>query len=158
MLYIFDKDGTLIKELPDPKTGTRPANTPAEQELLPNVKSKIKALKDNGHTIAIASNQGGVSWGFMSLSKAYDVMNDAVRKIDADVQVFCPYEPCGKFADEYSAFRHLRKPEPGMITELMNHFAASASDTVYIGDRDSDQKAAEAAGVKFEWARDFFEW
>ena len=97
MLYIFDKDGTLVRELPDPKIGTRPANTPEEQELLPGVLSKIVSLKAEGHRIAIASNQGGVSWGFMSMAQAYDVMNDACQKLNGlpDAQLFCPYDARG---------------------------------------------------------------
>jgi len=38
----------------------------------------------------------------------------------------------------------------------MDAFGVSKADTVYIGDMDSDQQAAEAAGVQFMWAKDFF--
>jgi len=47
MLYIFDKDQTLIdnKAAPD-----RPANTPDEQIVLPGVIEALAALRQAGHT------------------------------------------------------------------------------------------------------------
>ena len=51
-----------------------------------------------------------------------------------------------------------RKPKPGMLIELMDSLGFTPVDTLYIGDRDSDQQAAEAAGINFIWAKDFFGW
>ena len=158
MLYIFDKDGTLVEELPDPKLGTRPANTPEEQRLIPGVYDKIAELKAAGHHIWIASNQGGVSWGFITYRQAIDVMADACNKIGIirNNYAFCPYDERGKFASEYSQWKHYRKPLPGMIEAIADYEGESRDRVIYIGDHDTDRQAAEAAGVKFMWAKDFF--
>jgi phosphoglycolate phosphatase-like HAD superfamily hydrolase len=34
----------------------------------------------------------------------------------------------------------------------------SPAETLMVGDSDTDKQAAEAAGVRFEWAADFFGW
>ena len=155
MLYIFDKDGTLIASL-----GKRPANSPAEQHPLPGVVEKLAELRAAGHRLALASNQGGVAWGFLTLEKAGALMVDCAEKVGGlDAWRFSPYDskaaarrPNSPYACEHES----RKPRPGMLLEIMAELGASASDTVMVGDQESDQQAAQAAGVSFAWAADFF--
>lgn len=143
-LFIFDKDGTLVRFL-----GSRPANTPGEQVLLPGVADKISTLREQGHAIALASNQGGVELGFISHEQADLLMRDCATKIGgADAWVYCPHftQPC-----------ECRKPKPGMLVHLMQCLGFAPADTVMVGDQPSDQRAAEAAGVQFILASDFME-
>lgn len=150
-LYIFDKDGTLVG-VPDPAVD-RPANTPEEQVLLPNVKAEISYLRRQGHKIAIASNQGGVAWGFITLAQADALLRDCARKIgNANAYEFCPHD------DRKNTPCECRKPRPGMLLSLMRRFKLPPSDCVMVGDRESDYQAAIAAGCEFEWAADFFNW
>jgi len=156
MLIVFDKDGTLV-----PFYDKRPANTPDEQVLLPGVAKKIAVLKANGHKIAIASNQGGVAWGFISLAQAETLMSDIAAKIGADAWRFCPHDEraAGLFGarQEYACACECRKPRAGMLLSLMREFRAFPFDALYVGDRDEDRNAALAAGVQFAWAQEFFE-
>lgn len=155
MLYIFDKDDTLIGS-----PGNRPANTTAEQKPLPGVVARLAELRAQGHSLAIATNQGGVAWGFISLSTAYALARDAARKVGGmDEVVVCPCDPRADplYADPlYAVASPFRKPAPGMLKDLMWQFNCAPADTVFVGDRESDRLAAEAAGVRFEWAIDFF--
>jgi D-glycero-D-manno-heptose 1,7-bisphosphate phosphatase len=155
MLYIFDKDGTLVGGL-----GNRPANTPEEQIPLPGVVKKIASLRVARHTLAIASNQGGVAWGFLSKSQARDLVRDAARKVGGvDHWRCCCYDKRAATRNPdnpYARGSYRRKPAPGMLKELMQAAGASAANTIMIGDADSDRQAAEAAGVRFIWAADFF--
>lgn len=154
MLYIFDKDGTLISGM-----GTRPANTPAEQKPMPGVVKQLSYLRSRGDKIAIASNQGGVAWGFITYEQAQELMDDCARKIGgADYVTFCPYDPKAyeHHPGVYAIDHPKRKPNPGMILECMKVLGFSKRETVYIGDQETDNQAAKAAGVKFEWATDFF--
>lgn len=50
-----------------------------------------------------------------------------------------------------------RKPNAGMLIEAMQAYHVSASETLYVGDRDEDEQAAKNAGCSFVWAKDFFE-
>jgi D-glycero-D-manno-heptose 1,7-bisphosphate phosphatase len=154
-LIIFDKDGTLVEYLDG-----RPANHPEEQKLLPGVAERIAQLKERGCKIAIASNQGGVAWGRISFDQAKALMDDAAAKIRADAWVFCPHDPraAGKPGanEKYATQCACRKPEPEMLTKLMQQFGASPDETLYVGDRDEDREAARRAGVRFMWAQKFF--
>lgn len=50
-----------------------------------------------------------------------------------------------------------RKPAPGMIVDAMAaHGVSSKNDVLMVGDRPEDQGAAQAAGVGFIWADNFF--
>jgi phosphoglycolate phosphatase-like HAD superfamily hydrolase len=45
-----------------------------------------------------------------------------------------------------------------MLDYMIRHHRTTAIDTCYIGDSDTDWAAAEAAGVTFHWAWEFFGW
>jgi D-glycero-D-manno-heptose 1,7-bisphosphate phosphatase len=150
-LVIFDKDGTLIAS-----HGNRPANAIAEQELLPGVAEMCAALRAEGHTLAIASNQGGVAFGFITASQAYGLVAHAARLIGARDFAVCPHHPQGKL-EAYAIECECRKPKPGMLLSLMERLGYSADDTIYIGDQESDRQAAREAGVEFIHANDFFD-
>lgn len=151
MLFIFDKDGTLCRS----RSGQKFINSPADQELIPGVAEKLQALRDAGHKIGIASNQGGVAWGIMTFEVASNIMHHAGRLTGADAYAFCPYHPKGTVA-EWAKESGERKPGPGMLLRLMDRLGYSPAETVFVGDREEDKGAAEAAGVRFEWASDFF--
>jgi HAD superfamily hydrolase (TIGR01662 family) len=153
MLYIFDKDSTIVK--PVGPNGNLPASKPSEQVLYDGVAQKCDQLRNDGHILAIASNQGGVAFGLVSRENAIGMMKDAADKIGASLFALCSCHPKGEVL---GAVRNsvYRKPGPGMIQYLMDALGFAPQDTVFVGDLDSDRQAAEAANVKFEWADDFF--
>jgi len=156
MLYIFDKDGTLIEN----QFSDRPANSPGEQVPLPGVVIRLADLREQGHTLAIATNQGGVAWGFISLSQAYRLVWDAAEKCGGmDAVSVCPYDARAigaRSRPSYACENDRRKPGPGMILGLARRLGYALDDVVFVGDQESDRQAAQAAGVRFEWAQDFF--
>lgn len=151
MLIIFDKDGTLTIN-PEEK---RPPNTLEEVTFYPDVEAKTKALKAEGHTLAVATNQGGVAFGFFSREDAHAIAEHAADFIGATAYAVCVVHPKGKVAGTKRESDY-RKPNGGMIQYLMDALGYDASETVYVGDMDSDKEAAVAAGVRFEWANEFF--
>jgi len=102
-----------------------------------------------------------VAWGFISLRQAYRLAWDAADKIGgADGVAVCPYDSRarGKRARfQYAVPSARRKPGPGMLIDLMRRQRVSPSQTVYVGDGDEDRLAAEAAGVQFIAASEFFQ-
>lgn len=154
-LYIFDKDKTLVGPLDG-----RPANTLDEQQPLPGVIERIDQLRASGALLAIASNQGGVAWGFMSEAQARALVKDAADKIGGvDFWRCCCYDERAAIKNPGSSFAHKsyrRKPSPGMLREIMRASGASTDETIMVGDSESDQQAARSAGIAFEWATIFF--
>jgi len=151
LLIIFDLDGTLVIGPPG-----RIANTAEEQSFLPGVLDACEHYRGRGDTLAIASNQGGVALGYLTLSDAHRRVEQAALTIGADHFRFCPFHPEGTIP-EFAKDADCRKPKPGMLYELMGEVGASSEDTLFVGDSPEDEEAAEAAGVSFEWRDDFFE-
>lgn len=155
-LYIFDKDNTLIYPIDH-----RPANVIGEQIPMPGVIDKLAELRAAGHQIAIATNQGGVAWGLISRAQAYLLAHDAGEKVGGvDAVAVCCYDP--KAAGRHGAVKRYardsirRKPRPGMLLDLMKRLGYVPSETLFVGDSETDEQAALAAGVRFIHATEFF--
>jgi D-glycero-D-manno-heptose 1,7-bisphosphate phosphatase len=59
---------------------------------------------------------------------------------------YCPHFPGGSVAG-YLEDHPWRKPNPGMIHDLMQHWPVRHAGSFVIGDRATDIEAAEAAGL-----------
>lgn len=151
-LYIFDADDTLRRTT---VPGKPCPHRPGEWELLPRVNERLSAMDWSTLRLGIASNQDQVAYGHMTRETCHALFEDLIREAvghdvpDACIR-FCPH------ALEVEC--ECRKPAPGMLMDIMRHFGAAAGETVFIGNAPSDEKAARAAGVRFEWAWDFFGW
>ena len=149
-LYVFDADGTLrrttVPGLPCP-------NRPGEWELIPGVRERLARIDWGRARFGIATNQGGVGLGYMTLSAARGLLDEmvvqafGVRPPHGAIEI-CPHAP-HRGCD-------CRKPMPGMLLRLMRRFGASPAETLYVGDMDKDEGAARAAGTRFMWAHEFF--
>lgn len=137
MLIIFDLDGTL--------TPQRSSSTaPFVRELLPGVFAKCKELVGARHDMAIATNQGGLRKGLID-GELYDILDWVCGGLGISHY---------RFATGVNPYR--KKPQPGMLLEIMDQFDNAPRDTIFVGDADADQQAAEAAGITFCWADKFF--
>lgn len=149
-LAILDLNGTL--------TGT-PFIDKQPLALLPGRLEKCQELREQGITLAIASNQGGVAFGFTTETIATQEVADIARQIDAAYfQVAFGHPKPKKGFERYASpeYLALRKPEPGMLIKLMKVCGASPEETIMVGDREEDSLAAGACGVKFVLADLFF--
>ena len=151
--YIFDKDGTLMRS----KSGNKFVTKAEDQELIPGVMARLEELRivNPNAIFMIATNQGGVAHGFMTIKEAAGIVNDAIRAIGGTISVFCPEDPTGTVAP-YNVASVNRKPAPGMLVMLMHEAQAEPEEVMFVGDRPEDAEAAKAAGVQFAWADDFF--
>lgn len=151
MLYIFDKDGTICRN----KNGAQFINAIDEQELIPGVLDVcVNLTRHRFNSLAVASNQGGVAFGIMPFHKAQTIVAHAANMIGAATWRMCPHHPDGD--NSYGVECDCRKPKPGMILDIMDELQFSADQTIFVGDRPDDKLAAQAAGVKFVWANNFF--
>jgi D-glycero-D-manno-heptose 1,7-bisphosphate phosphatase len=64
-----------------------------------------------------------------------------------DAFEYCPDHPEGT-VEQYRRVSDRRKPAPGMITGLLRRFPVNAEDSILIGDKAIDMKAAQAAGLR----------
>nr|WP_294566427.1 HAD-IIIA family hydrolase [uncultured Rhodopila sp.] len=104
-----------------------------------------------GWHVFIVTNQSGVARGL------YD--EDAVRALlgwiadearaaggTIDDARYCPYHPDG-IDDAYRRAHPWRKPEPGMLLDLIRCWELDPARAIMIGDQESDMRAAADAGV-----------
>ena len=153
-LLFLDRDGTLNHSLVN-----RPPNHPSEVQLLPGVASKLHQCAAMGWRIVIITNQGGIAFGYQTERQAHATHRavlDALP-VEADASYLCPHHPDGTVA-RFAVTCPNRKPSPGAILDALARFGAEPPSCLFVGDHDTDRLAAEAAGVPFKWASEFFGW
>jgi D-glycero-D-manno-heptose 1,7-bisphosphate phosphatase len=140
----LDRDGVINYD--DGYMGSQ-----ARIRWMPNVAKAIRRLNDAGYLVFLFTNQSGVARGFFSedeLLALHDWMRAELASQGAvinDIR-YCPHHPDGSVAG-YLEDHHWRKPSPGMIQDLMDHWPVRHAGSFVIGDRATDIEAAEAAGL-----------
>lgn len=112
----------------------------------------IRMLNDLGWYVFVVTNQAGVARGYYGeaeVQKLHAWMNEDLYRIGAHIDDFryCPHHVEGT-VEEYTRACTCRKPEPGMILDLIDCWPMDIQRSVLIGDKESDMEAAKAAGVK----------
>jgi histidinol-phosphate phosphatase family protein len=138
--FFLDRDGVINKNRDDYVKGI------SEMEILPEVPKAIKLLNDANFKVVIITNQSAVDRGLISIETVHEIHEFLKKKMvqnDAKIDgiYFCPHRP-----DE---FCECRKPKPALILKAAKDLGISLSKSYMIGDRESDQVAAERAGIKF---------
>ncbi len=139
---ILDRDGVLNYD--DNYVGH-----PEKIRWMPNAAKAVKRLNDAGYHVFLFTNQSGVARGYFTeaeLNALLDWMRSELAKDGAvidDVR-YCPHHPSGS-VEGYLEDHPWRKPKPGMILDLMQHWPVITKGSFVIGDRDSDIEAATAA-------------
>ncbi|MEJ2758083.1 MAG: HAD-IIIA family hydrolase [Anaerolineales bacterium] len=163
-LAIFDVDGTLTEIRPEVHARQPRLVTPnhlGEQQPIPGVVEKLAALKAAGLQIALATNRGGVAFGYTTLEEAEALVKEAAEMCGVpEAKVYlCPYHAKARGPRSVAAFARehdCRKPNPGMLLAALDDFGLTPEEAFYVGDMDSDREAAANAGMDFYTAGDFF--
>ena len=150
-LIIFDVDGTLTTT----KSGATFRKTADDWQWLPGRLEKLQELDREGVKLAIASNQGGVAFGYMAASDIHRELRRMAQEAHIPSIAFDITHPKAKIEDLREDSPR-RKPAPGMLLEIIKASGESSADTLMVGDREEDEQAAHNAGVAFMWADEFF--
>ncbi|MFI9306360.1 D-glycero-alpha-D-manno-heptose-1,7-bisphosphate 7-phosphatase [Streptomyces triculaminicus] len=130
---LFDRDGTLVEDVPY-------NGDPGRVTPMPGARSALALLRRHGIPAGVITNQSGVARGLLTM--------DQVRRVNArvdrllgpfDVWAVCPHGPddgCG-----------CRKPAPGLVLAAARELGADPADCAVVGDIGGDMEAAEAAGA-----------
>lgn len=163
-LAIFDVDGTLTEIRPEVRARQPRLVTPnhlGEQQPIPGVVEALTDLKAAGLEIALATNRGGVAFGYTTLDEAEALVEEAAEMcgIPEASKYLCPYHARAKgpkAVPEFAREHDCRKPNPGMLLAALEDHGVPAEAAFYVGDMDSDREAAENAGMDFYPADAFF--
>ncbi|WP_336968964.1 HAD-IIIA family hydrolase [Brevundimonas aurantiaca] len=119
---------------------------------MPGVQETIRYANDLGYLVFVVTNQSGVARGYYTTEDVEDLfewMQAELRQVGAyiDDWRYCPYHPDG-VVKELSIMHPWRKPQPGMLLDLMTQWDVDVAHSLMVGDQASDVAAAEAAGVR----------
>jgi HAD superfamily hydrolase (TIGR01662 family) len=134
-LIILDADGTL-NPFREGSTGD------CSFTLLPNVRNKLHTLQEQGIQLGICSNQ--------SKSRSLAAIQEQFEWLSKELGI-----PANRIL---IARGEHQKPSPVMLLQSMEFAIVSPEETLLVGDAVTDELAAEAAGVAFQWANEFFGW
>ncbi|MGL4363872.1 MAG: D-glycero-alpha-D-manno-heptose-1,7-bisphosphate 7-phosphatase [Bacteroidales bacterium] len=114
--------------------------------LTPQLEISLKRLVDAKYQLFVITNQGGIARGLYSLEDTNNVHQELQARLqEYNVQItdfcICPHHP------EYGKCL-CRKPQPLMIQKCMSRFEIDAKQSYFLGDRQSDMLAANAAEIK----------
>jgi HAD superfamily hydrolase (TIGR01662 family) len=131
---LFDRDGTLVHDVPY-------NGDPARVRTMPYACEALRELRARGIATGVLSNQSGIGRGILTVEQVTAVN----RRVDEllgpfDVWDYCPHLPedgCG-----------CRKPAPGMIINACRRLGIDTAAAAYVGDIGTDVAAAEAAGSR----------
>lgn len=138
-LLILDRDGVINRD------SAEFVKNNDEFQPLPGSIEAIAELSNAGFTVAVASNQSGLARGLFDRN-ALRAMHRKLRRLVAgeggriDRIVVCPHGP-----DDGC---DCRKPAPGLLLRLADHYGVSLDGAPAIGDSLRDLQAAEAAGAR----------
>ncbi len=116
----------------------------------------LARIKAAGFFVAVVTNQSGIGRGMFTLADFDTVMAEMALRLQADggptarwddLRV-CPYLPDAPLAQYAHADHPWRKPNPGMLLDLIDAHGLDPTASFMIGDKGSDMAAAAAAGVK----------
>jgi D-glycero-D-manno-heptose 1,7-bisphosphate phosphatase len=112
----------------------------------------VRSADRLGYLIVVVTNQSGIGRGYFSEEVFLEFtrwMCDQFADIAAPItEVFyCPFHPEHAVA-EYRKDSYERKPYPGMFLRAAEKYDLDLHNCIMVGDRGSDMRAAESAGIK----------
>ena len=131
---LFDRDGTLVADVPY-------NGDPGRVVLMPGAREAVERVRAAGVATAVVSNQSGVARGRIRVEQV-EAVNRRVEELLGPlgpwlVCLHGPGDGCG-----------CRKPAPGLIEAAAGALGVDARDCVVIGDIGADVEAARAAGAR----------
>jgi D-glycero-D-manno-heptose 1,7-bisphosphate phosphatase len=144
-LVIFDRDDTLIRDVPNLKSAS-------DIEWLPGRLELLRTLMGQSVLIAIATNQSGIGRGYLSIDE-FNAISEVLRLqleengIKLWAIAACPHLPLEGC--------NCRKPMPGLLNRLVEATGLNYLEVLFAGNADTDIKAASASsyeilGVKLD--------
>ncbi|MGW1952884.1 D-glycero-alpha-D-manno-heptose-1,7-bisphosphate 7-phosphatase [Streptomyces sp. NPDC001920] len=131
---LFDRDGTLVEDVPY-------NGDPARVHPLPGVRQALDLLRAAGIPTGVVSNQSGIGRGLITETDVRRVNDRADTLLGGlNTWVHCPHAP--------DAGCSCRKPRPGLVVEAARRLGVPPPDCVVIGDIAADVQAARAAGAR----------
>lgn len=136
----LDRDG-VINKCPPPH---QYVTSKKEFYMNPQITRLVSAANKRGYLVLVVSNQRGISRGLMTTKDLGAITNHMFIKLSQKGAVIDAVYYCTHSSESNCL---CRKPAPGLFLEAIKDFNIDPSQSVLIGDSDSDIKAAKSAGI-----------
>jgi HAD superfamily hydrolase (TIGR01662 family) len=134
MLVLFDRDGTLVHDVPY-------NGDPALVRPVDGARIALDRLRAHGVLVGMVTNQSGIGRGLIDECDVHAVNAQVADLLGAFATVqMCPHTD----ADACTC----RKPAPGMVQAAAEQLGVPVERCVVIGDIGADVEAAAAAGAR----------
>ena len=137
----FDRDGTI-------NVNYGHVYRCEDLKFVPGVPEIIKKYNDARIPVIVVTNQAGIAKGLYTeedMHRFNHYMNQRLQTdygAHIDAFYFCPHHP------DYTGPCTCRKPSPGLLLQAAQEHGILLSESVMYGDKESDHRAAEVAGIK----------
>lgn len=137
-LVILDRDGVINQD------SDNYIKSPQEYIPLPGSLDAIARLNQAGFLVAVATNQSGLGRGLYD-QQTLDSIHGKLQRLLAEAGghvdgiFYCPHTP----EDQCDC----RKPAPGLLQQISEHFGIPLTGVPFIGDALRDVQAARAVGA-----------
>lgn len=138
-LIVLDRDGVINEDRDEY------VRSLADWRPIPGSIEAIAALSQAGYTIAVATNQSGLSRGYFGLDELEMIHATLCRQVEelggfiAGI-FYCPHLP--------DAGCQCRKPATGLLVAMETELGLSPRGAAFIGDSLKDLQAARAYGCR----------
>ena len=141
----FDKDGTLIENLPYNAD-------PARIRLAYGAGAALRRLQRLGFRLFVVSNQSGIARGLIdprAMASVHECIAELLRAdaVTLDGFYYCPHWPHGQVAC-FARACDCRKPAPGMLLRAAREHQLTLTDCWMVGDILDDIEAGRRAGCR----------
>ncbi len=115
-------------------------------KFLPGVFEGLKLLQEKGFLLVVITNQGGIAKGLYTIEDVNTLHQWMCAELEKrGIKIteiyFCPHH-------DVSGKCLCRKPGSLMLEKAMARFNVDAKESFFVGDKETDAKAAIAAGIK----------
>jgi D-glycero-D-manno-heptose 1,7-bisphosphate phosphatase len=140
----LDRDGVL--NVDHGHVGTR-----ERFEWVQGALDTIRLATQSGWHVFVVTNQSGVARGYYdeaAVRTLLDWMADEARRAGGTIDDarYCPFHEAAT-VEAYRRAHPWRKPQPGMLLDLIEKWELDPARCVMIGDQPTDMAAAAAAGI-----------
>lgn len=125
----------------------------SEFEFTEGIMDLCKQAITYGYDIFVITNQSGIARGYFTEEDFKRLTEWMIKefhsnKVDIKKVYYCPHHDT-KGLNEYKVKCLCRKPEPGLIIKAAQEYNIELSQSIFIGDKESDMLAAERAAIPF---------
>jgi mannose-1-phosphate guanylyltransferase len=140
----FDRDGTLIEDVPY-------LSRPERVRLKPGAAEALRTLRESGYLCVVVTNQSGIGRGLYTESDMHRVNEAMAAQLQAegaylDGLYHCAVVPRGD--SRVTVENYMRKPGPGMLLKAAHDLELNLDACWMVGDMISDVLAGQNAACQ----------